>query len=100
MHALSGFFVEAADKFLTAARSGDLEGVRKACRFFFDSTASSLFTLIEKMEARAYPEKVKVGGFQAIEPHISGMPTYAGSARATIPMLRPVTEIDRMTYAL
>ena len=52
------------------------------------------------MEAKTYPEKVKVGGFQSIEPHISGMPTYAGSARATVPMLRPVIEIDRMTYAL
>lgn len=96
----TGFFVEAADKFLSAARSGDLEGVRKACRFFFDSKDASLYTLIERMEAKAYPEKLKVDGFQSIEPHISGMPTYAGSARATIPILRPVTEIDRMTYAL
>lgn len=96
----TGFLVEAGDRFLSAARSGDLEGIRQSVRFFFDGTAPSLYTLIDNMAGGSFPANEKTDGFQTIEPQISGMPTYAGSARATIPMLRPVTEIDRMTYAL
>ena len=41
----TGFLVEAADSYLVAARAGDLDGVRKASRFFFDSTAPALCAL-------------------------------------------------------
>ena len=96
----TGFLVEAGDRFLPAARSGNLEAVREACRFFFDSTAPALYTLVNNMDVRSYPEKMKIDGFQSIEPDISGMPTYVGSMRSSTAMLRPLSEIDRTTFRL
>ncbi|MEO1420233.1 MAG: hypothetical protein AAFU66_04665 [Pseudomonadota bacterium] len=93
----TGFLVEACDHYLNAARAGDLEGVRAACRSFFDSVAPALHTLIERMEAGDYPTNDKQDGFQSIEPQISGMATYTGSARATKLLFSPLADADLTT---
>lgn len=96
----TGFLVEAAESYLVAARSGDLDGVREASRFFFDSTAPALHKLIEQMERKAYPRDGKHHALQAIEPQISGMPTYTGSTKAVRPLLGPLSDTGAAAHPL
>lgn len=88
----SGYLVEAADRFITAARAKDLAGVRDASRYFFDSTAPALHRLIEEMADGSYPPRPQKDAFHTIEPKITGSPTYAGSARAITPLVSPLRE--------
>ena len=96
----TGFLVEAGDRFLSAARSGDLEGIRQSVRFFFDGTAPSLYTLIDNMAGGSFPANEKTDGFQTIELQISGVPTYAGSSRSSTPILRPISDAGKLAFAL
>lgn len=93
----TGFLVEASDRYLSAARAGDLDGVRAACRSFFDSVAPAVHMLIEQMAAGSYPKNEKQDGFQSIEPQISGMPTYTGSSRTVTPLFSPLSEAELTT---
>lgn len=86
----TGYLVEASDRYLSAARAKDLEGVRQASRSFFDGTAPALHKLVDEMAAGSYPPKDRHDGFHTIEPKITGAPTYAGSARAITPLLSPL----------
>ena len=92
--------VEASDRFLGFARSGDLAGVRAASRFFFDGIAPSLRTLIEKMGEGIYPVNDRQDGFQTIEDNIAGYPTYAGSSRTFTPIIEPLVEVGQAALPL
>lgn len=96
----TGFLVEASDRFLDAARTGDIAGVRVASRIFFDGIAPSLQTLIEKMGEGIYPVNDRQDGFQTIEDNIAGYPTYAGSSRTFTPIIEPLEEVGQVTLPL
>jgi hypothetical protein len=96
----TGFLVEASDRFLDAARSGDLAGVRAASRIFFDGIAPSLQTLTEKMGEGIYPLNDRQNGFQTIEDNIAGYPTYAGSSRTFTPIIEPLEEVGQAALPL
>lgn len=96
----TGFLVEAADSYLVAARAGDLDGVRKASRFFFDSTAPALHKLIEQMERKDFPKSAQYHALQAIEPQVSGLPTYTGSTKAARPLLGPLSDAGAAAHPL
>lgn len=95
-----GLLIEAAESYLVAARSGNLDGVRQASRFFFDSVAPALHKLIDRMELKDYPRDSKHHALQAIEPQISGLPTYAGSAKAVRPLLSPLSDAGSAAHPL
>ena len=90
----TGFLVESADRFVSAARAGDLNAVRAASRHFFDNIAPSLHTLVAKMGEGTYPPKVKKDGFLTIEAQITGMPTYANAIRAASLALTPLPDAN------
>jgi DNA-binding GntR family transcriptional regulator len=93
----TGFLVEASDSYLVAARAGDLSGVRRAVRYFFDRTAPALHTLIEHMAVGEYPPRDKRDALHSIEPQITGIPTHTGSARAVTPLLSPLAQSELTT---
>lgn len=96
----TGFLVEASDRFLVAAESGDLEGVRSASHHFFDGIAPALHKLVANMAEGIYPANNRKDGFQTIEAKITGVPTYADSSKAWLMMLEPLADIDRTAQAL
>jgi hypothetical protein len=96
----TGFLVEASDRFLDAAKSGDLAGVRAASRLFFDGIAPSLQMLIEKMDEGIYPVNDRQDGFQTIEDNIAGYPTYPGSSRTFMPIIEPLEEVGQAALPL
>ncbi|MEM6409977.1 MAG: GntR family transcriptional regulator [Pseudomonadota bacterium] len=88
----TGYLVEASDRYLAAARRGDLDGVRDASRYFFDSTAPALHKLVDEMAAGSFPRNDKRDALHTIEPKITGSPTYAGSSRALTPLMSSLSE--------
>lgn len=98
-----GYFVEAADRFLTAARDRDLQEIRKATRYFFDSTAPALHALVEHLSSKTYPREdprtEKQGEFHTLEPKITGAPNYADKSRAITPLFRQLVDSDLVAYS-
>lgn len=94
------YLVEVADRVITAARSKDLEGVRKSVRSFFDSTALALHGLIDLLAEGGPIPTPKTGGLQMIEPQLSGAPTHFGSSRMTVDLLGLLPSHDRIAFSL
>ncbi|MFC6927340.1 hypothetical protein ACFQFS_10620, partial [Novosphingobium lubricantis] len=66
----------------------------------YDSTAPALHKLIEQMERKDFPKSAQYHALQAIEPQVSGLPTYTGSTKAARPLLGPLSDSGAAAHPL
>jgi len=56
--------------------------------------------LIEQMERKDFPKSAQYHALQAIEPQVSGLPTYTGSTKAARPLLGPLSDAGAAAHPL